>query len=401
MASRKIRFEVETVKRTLLRQDNLPQPPSKRRLVAHPAAASSFPAVLRLRLQTLKPRLFPGGSGERLAATRAAAKTFCESKARQGASIVIGIAAIAILSCCSGGCAAHTTELQQGQAALARGDYLLAIKRYTAAKEQDPKAAAFGLCVAAFDERYQDAYLRGYCLEAIEQGNKLPDEIDENLCRRDIGEDAVQYLSTSPFCQNTAPEVKSTISASLRQKLQVEIDGAISGYDFPTADAKLGIYQHIPDASSKLIRNWRQEIIDAKARAAEEAKEEAEERKEQTAKVIERLVRRYALIKAYSQEEFEDSIVVGYHTELGTPFFSDAKIVSAENGVQGTLRITIAIVDQSVLNMDNWPTYEEINDQFVAWCGCNGTTEVYVRYVGHALNVKLSVSEGHSVTSIH
>jgi tetratricopeptide (TPR) repeat protein len=298
---------------------------------------------------------------------------------------------MAILSCGSGGCATQATQLQQGQTALATGDYLLAIRHFKAAQEQDPKAASFGLCVAAFDERYQDAYLRGYCLEAIKQGNKLPDEIDEDLCRRDVGEDAVQFLSTSPFCQNTTPEVKSTISASLK----VEIDEAISRYDFPAAADKIGIYRQIPDASSELIRDWQQQIIDATGRAAEEAKEKAAEREEQTATVIERLRRRFASVLNYSQEEFEDSILSSYRTMSGAPFFSNAKIEAAKKGVDGTLRITVANPVGSVDTV-NWPTYEEINDQFVAWCDCDGVTKISVSYVGHVLNVRLDPEEGHS-----
>jgi len=203
-----------------------------------------------------------------LAGSSATGKYCCESNTQLSATAAIGIAAIAILSCCSGGCA---TQLQRGQTALAKGNYDQAIEHFNAAKKKDPKAAALGLCVAAFDD--QDVRLRGYCLEAIEQGNRLPDEIDENLCRREVGEDAVQYLSTSPFCQNTTPEVRSMISASLRQKLGAEIDGAIARSDFSGADTKLEIYQQIPDASSKLIRNWQQQITQGKASAASERKE--------------------------------------------------------------------------------------------------------------------------------
>jgi hypothetical protein len=120
---------------------------------------------------------------------------------------VIGIAAIAILSCCSGGCATHAT--QQGQAALAKGDYDQALAQSNAAA----KTATLERCIAMFESRGNQGYRAygGYCLQAVERGNKLPDEINESLCRSEVGTDDVQYLSTSPFCQNTTPEVRSTI----------------------------------------------------------------------------------------------------------------------------------------------------------------------------------------------
>ena len=177
---------------------------------------------------------------------------------------------------CFCGCA---SQLERGQSALAKGDYYQAIVHFNAAKTKDPKPATLGLCVAAFDQGYQDTYLRDFCNEAIERGNQLPDRINENLCRRDLGEDAAQYL-TSPFCQNTTPEVRSKIAASLRQKLEVEIDEAISGSNFFYANAKLGIYEQLPDASSELIRSWKRQIAESKARAAEEEKKAEAQKKE-------------------------------------------------------------------------------------------------------------------------
>jgi hypothetical protein len=179
---------------------------------------------------------------------------------RRGASAVIEIVAIAMLCCC-----ARETELQQGQNALALGHYNTAIAHFNVADSEDPKAAALGRCVAVVDNDASPVRPLDYCREAIERGNRLPDEANERLCKDAVGADAPQLLASSIFCQNATPEARDMVAASLRKTLEDKIKGDIYWPDLPSARKELEIYRHTPGARQDLIRGWEQQTAKWKA----------------------------------------------------------------------------------------------------------------------------------------
>jgi hypothetical protein len=197
------------------------------------------------------------------------------------------------------------------------------------------------------------------------------------------------------------PNPDQTLVLSCKERITAKrITEALREKDLDKAGTSLDEYRTLPNRDVQRASLWGDQLTVLRTqREKKEAEEEAvkdAEKKSQSASVIQRLTRRFASIENYSQEQFEDHILSDYRNYMGAPFFSDAKVEAAQKGGDGVLRITVANPRGSV-DMDNWPTYEEINDQFAAWCGCDGITKIYVSYVGHPLDVKLSQSQGHSV----
>jgi hypothetical protein len=219
--------------------------------------------------------------------------------------------------------------------------------------------------------------------------------------------EALQKDALEPSCTTLLddlqrlPNPDQTLVLSCKKRIsEKRITEALREKDLAKASTSLDEYRTLPNRNMQRSSLWGEQLTLLRTQNEKKETEEVEakdaEKKRQSANVIERLSRRFASIGNYSQEEFEDHILSDYRTNIGAPFFSDAKVEAAQKGGDGTLRITVANPRGSV-DMDNWPTYEEINDQFVAWCGCDGITKIYVSYVGHALDVKLGLGQGHSV----
>jgi len=173
--------------------------------------------------------------------------------------------ASAMLSCAA---LKPKSELQLGQEALACGHrcYDSALRHFSAAEAEDPKAATLGLCTAVVDEGATYGNVSDYCREAIEHGNKLPDSTYALFCKQEVFDrrsltptDSPQALSTSIFCQKATLADRDSIATALRSELELDMKGDIYLFhNFRSAREHLAIYKQTPGANQDLINKYEQ-----------------------------------------------------------------------------------------------------------------------------------------------
>jgi hypothetical protein len=258
-------------------------------------------------------------------------------------------------------------QLKSAASAFESENYTVARDHYVNASKSvylsdaEKREAFDGICIAEqkageapypFETQYQD------CLEA----SKRPDS------------------ATGPLLSVLATQLKADYERS--------IDAAIAAKEDAKAETLLDKYKMLPDSDRSRIPEWERQ-----AQRIKEARSHLEEERE-TARAnaaVARLEGRYPEVRQLSQGQFENFIVRNY-TILSAPFFTDARI--EKNGLQ----LTAPNADIHTL-MDSQATLDEINDYFVAWCHCNGTTHVVGDYYGHRIGlatVNLNVEDQHS-----
>lgn len=106
--------------------------------------------------------------------------------------------------------------------------------------------------------------------------------------------------------------------------------------------------------------------------------------------------KRYPEVRGMTADEFTAMITGSLINQLNSPIFSQGEI----NGNELALYTPFpGIEDDFALGQD--ALYDQINDEFVAWCGCDGRTDIVVDHFGYTTWVtRIEIGEdGKSVAS--
>ncbi len=256
---------------------------------------------------------------------------------------------------------------------------------------------------ASAREEYRNASKNNYLNDAQKR------EALDGICisEQKAGEPLYSVETQYGDCLEASKQADSAISSLLAPLLtQVKsyysrsIDTAIAAHDDSQAEVLLDKYKTVSDADPSRISDWERQIRQiTEAKSLLEKKHEAEraEAEEERAKpAISRLERRYPEMRRLSQEQFEDFLIKNYAVD-SAPFFTDARVDGH------SLQVITPNPDVQTITSSQ-ATLDEINDYFVAWCGCNGQTHIIGDYYGRRMGlatVDLSVEDQHSyVTTI-
>jgi len=230
--------------------------------------------------------------------------------------------------------------------AIARGDFESALSLSSPANPE-PRAQD-GLCIAEYQGGAAIGVSLGEQLKTCQQALKGPH-------------------STIP------PNTIDLISKQLATQYTDRITMAISNSNVATADAALAGYVQLPTHNPDQAAIWREQIVKLKAVALKQADEA---RALAMKDAIIRLGKRYPGVHGMTPGEFVSLISLTEVNAFGAPVFSGGRI----DGNVLTLYTTVAQIAEGIVN--NAAPYDQINDAFVAWCGCDGRTEIVYNAFG-------------------
>lgn len=199
------------------------------------------------------------------------------------------------------------------------------------------------------------------------------DEGNPNPCEPDLA-DAKQACAKAPNAQRVYSAMAERCYSGFLPFLKQQ--GPLD----PAPDEYLARMARIPGADSAVARA--QDEHAAWLRGQREAALKAEHERSAAAKAaIFRLEKRYPSTRGMTRDEFVTLITSTEVNALGSPIFSDGRI----SGKVFTLYTPIAQIANGIAV--NQAPYDQINDEFVAWCDCDGRTDIVLKTFGYKMGL--------------
>lgn len=284
--------------------------------------------------------------------------------------------AAVVLAACAQTQAQHDAELKQiaNNAEVRLADDPAQDLKFASLRSPDQQQVYNDIC--------DDKFARGRCTN---------DGCSMDYCISSIVDETVRA------CVHASSEVASDVYASLTDncygefKLFLKAADSLSttsvsplaetpGAPLTRARAQLAAMARIPGASSTLARA-QVELATWLSRQREAAAQAKRERAANVKAAIRRLRKRYPGLRGMTRTQFVASIISGEVNALGEPIFSDGRI--GENVL--TLYTPVAEVANGIAT--NSAPYDQINDTFVAWCDCDGRTDIVLKTFGYKMGL--------------